>query len=339
VSLGAKLSLAFAGVIATIGLVGWMVYSNAQEAFDQVDQQRTKAVLDQLHQMLAASKAEVNRQIEQAANSEAIRDILANPGDVSLTVETAAKQAEAYRLDFLELVGDDGSVISCAHWPARAGSKNAWVAQSGDWQQQEPFLRFVEGPKGVQLGLLAVRMIIAGERQYWVIGGKKLGQEFLATLAVPAGMRVLLYLNSRPASGAPMSAFGPVASVVPLEALVEEVRRQGKESDKTIVWSGRSNDRERVHALPMLGRENDLLAVVLFCNSQRERASVNGMISNLGLIAALLVLPLGFFGRWWTQRRLTRPLERLAEGFRQIGAGNWRVRSFHFDELGNLPCL
>ena len=108
--------------------------------------------------------------------------MLVNRGNVSLAGEAAWKEAEARRLNFLDLVGDDGSVISCAHWPARAGSKNGWVAQSGDWQRQEPFLRFVEEPKGIQLGLMAVRMIITGERQYWVIGGKRLGQEFLAAL-------------------------------------------------------------------------------------------------------------------------------------------------------------
>lgn len=339
-SLVAKLGLAFAGMIAAIGLAGWMVYSNAQQAFDQVDQQRTKALLAQFHQQLAANKSEVNQQIEQVATSEAIRNILISQRDVSLTAESAAKQAEAFRLDFLELVGDDGAVLACAHWPERAGAKNGWVAQSGDWQRQEPFLRFVEDPKGAQLGLLAVRMIIMGDRQYWVIGGIRFGQKFLAALAVPAGMRILLYLNPGPASGKrpPMSSFGPVASALPLEVLLQEVRQRGKESDKTILWSTRSAATERVHALPLLGRENDLLAVALFCNSQHELASVNGLMRNLGLIAALLVLPLGFFGRWWTQQRLTRPLQRLSEGFRQIGAGDCRVRvHLHSsDELGQL---
>lgn len=72
-SLGTKLSLAFTGMIAAAGLTGWMVYSSEQQAFDQVDPQRTKTVLAHLHQLLAASKAEVHQQIDQAANSAAIR--------------------------------------------------------------------------------------------------------------------------------------------------------------------------------------------------------------------------------------------------------------------------
>lgn len=339
-SLGAKLGLAFAAMIVAIGLAGWMVYSSAQQAFDQVDQQRTKALLAQFHQQLAANKSELNQQIEQVAASEAIRNILISQRGISLSAEAAAKQAEAYRLDFLELVGDDGSVLACAHWPERAGSKNVWVAQSGDWQRQEPFLRFVEDPTGVQLGLLAVRMIIVGERQYWVIAGIRFGQKFLAALAVPSGMRVLLYLNPGTASGKrpPMSSFGPVASALPLEVLLQEVRQRGKDSDRTILWSKRSTATERVYALPLLGRDNDLLAVALFCNSQHELASVNGLMRNLGSIGALLVLPLGLFGRRWTQRRLTRPLQRLSEGLRQIENGYWRVRvHLHSsDELGQL---
>ncbi len=112
-SLATKLSLAFSGLIATAALAAWMVYSSAQQAFDQVDQQRTKAVLAQLQQRLAASKADLHQQINQAANSEVIRKILVSPGNVSLTIEAAGKEADAYRLDFLEMVGDDGSVISC----------------------------------------------------------------------------------------------------------------------------------------------------------------------------------------------------------------------------------
>jgi hypothetical protein len=83
----------------------------------------------------------------------------------------------------LELAGDDGSIISCPPWPARIGTKNMWVAQSGDWQQQEPFLHCVEEPKGAQLGLRAVRTIITDESQSCVGGGKRPGQDFLAALA------------------------------------------------------------------------------------------------------------------------------------------------------------
>lgn len=57
-------------------------------------------------------------------------------------------------------------------------------------------------------------------------------------------MRLLLYLNPEPSSAtkALVSAFGPVASALPLEGLVEEVRRQEKETSQTIVWSRRSAD-------------------------------------------------------------------------------------------------
>src|SRR5207249_8684546 len=98
-------------MIAAVGLAGWLVHSTAQQAFDQVDQQRTKAVVVQLQQLLTARRAEVHQEIEQAANSKAIRKMLVSPGNVSLAAEVAAKEAQAHRFDFLELVGDDGSDI------------------------------------------------------------------------------------------------------------------------------------------------------------------------------------------------------------------------------------
>ncbi|MSO22967.1 MAG: hypothetical protein EXQ58_06875 [Acidobacteria bacterium] len=58
-----------------------MIYSSSQQAFDQVDQQRTNAVLAHLHQLLAARKAELLQKIDQAANSEVIPKILASPGN------------------------------------------------------------------------------------------------------------------------------------------------------------------------------------------------------------------------------------------------------------------
>jgi len=340
-SLSSKLYLAVAGLAGAAALAGWMIYSSTRQAFDQVDQQRTKAVLAQLHLLLEARKGEIHRQIDQAVSSETLRAILeGQESGAASGGDTVLKEAQTHEFDFLEVVDGQGGVIACAHWPDRAGSKNEWVALSGDWQRQEPFLRFVEGPEGGQLGLIAVRTVIAGEKLHWVIGGRKIGQEFLAALAVPAGMRVLLYLNPEApvANRSPMSAFGPVASALPLGGLMEKARRQGQDPSNTILWPGTKASAERVHTLPLAGREKDLLAVVLICNSQSELASVTSTITNTGLVAGLLLVLLGGSARWWGKRRVTRPIRRLIEGFRQLGGGNWRFRvhAHSSDEIGQL---
>ncbi|MCI0419868.1 MAG: ATP-binding protein [Acidobacteria bacterium] len=279
-TLRTKVLLAVAGTIAAAaGLAGWLVSSSTQRAFERMDQQRTEALLVQFRNQLAARSADVAQRIDRAANSEVTRRILVDLGsaqaNVSLDAETAQKLAAAQALDFLELVDNDGSIISSAQWPARSGYKNNWVRQPVDWQREEAFLQQVEQPDGFALGLIAVRTLQAGERQLWIIGGAKLSKEFLLALAVPAGMRVLLYLNLAPSlpKEAPISAFGPLASALPLEKLVEEVRRQNKETSRTIAWSdswsGSNANAERVHALPLLGRERNLLAVLLIGNSQR----------------------------------------------------------------------
>ncbi|MCI0620111.1 MAG: ATP-binding protein [Acidobacteria bacterium] len=168
-TLRTKVLLAVAGTIAAAaGLAGWLVSSSTQRAFERMDQQRTEALLVQFRNQLAARSADVAQRIDRAANSEVTRRILADLGsaqaNVSLDAETAQKLAATQALDFLELVDNDGSIISSAQWPARSGYKNNWVRRLVDWQREEAFLQQVEQPDGFALGLIAVRTLQAGER-------------------------------------------------------------------------------------------------------------------------------------------------------------------------------
>ena len=60
------------------------------------------------------------------------------------------------------------------------------------------FLRREELPDGFTLALAAVETVNAGGRQLYVAGGQQLDQDFLDTLVLPEGMRVLLYRNLEP---------------------------------------------------------------------------------------------------------------------------------------------
>ena len=75
------------------------------------------------------------------------------------------------------------------------GTGNVMASVSDDEARQ---LRREELPDGPALALVAVGVARVGERRVFVAGGQRLDREFLASLVLPAGMRVLLYRNLEP---------------------------------------------------------------------------------------------------------------------------------------------
>ena len=63
------------------------------------------------------------------------------------------------------------------------------------------------------LALVAVGTAVEGDRKLYVVGGRELDREFLSTLVLPAGMRVLLYRNleARFTPAELIDAAGPAA--------------------------------------------------------------------------------------------------------------------------------
>ena len=103
--------------------------------------------------------------------------------------------------------------------------------RGADWQERGAFLRREELPHGLTLALTAVAAAREGDRKLYVVGGRELDREFLSTLVLPAGMRVLLYrnLDARFAPADLIDASGPVANAAPLRPLIEQVRSRARE--------------------------------------------------------------------------------------------------------------
>src|SRR3974377_142447 len=141
----------------------------------------------------------VVRQVENIANAEVTVRMaidLARPNtDMSLWVHDATGEAQAHNLEFVEFVNSDGVLISSAQYPARGGYKNEWVIATKNWDETPAFLRKEELPDGTALSLTAVRTQSVGDKVLYVIGGRRLDQNFLASLVLPTGMRALLYRN------------------------------------------------------------------------------------------------------------------------------------------------
>ncbi len=340
-----KVLLAFTlTVVVAVGAVAWAVSVTTRHAFEQLDEQRATALVQQFRREFARRGEEVAHRVGGIAEAEATLRMAIEVSrlrpDYSLYVNDARGLAAAHQLDIVELVAHDGTILSSAHWPARFGYKNSWVLEPVDWRARGPFLRREETPEGFALALVAVRHVRVGELGLFVVGGQWLDKDFLASLVLPAGMRALLYKNLAPefSAGDLTDVSGPVVQAERLAPLIEAIRQSPREHVQTISWTGEPESAETFHALPLVGREGDLLGVLLVGSSRRELVVLQGMIRNLALGVGGAGVLLGFLLSWWVAARVSRPVRRLSEVVQQVAAGDWnaRVEVRSGDEVGRL---
>jgi signal transduction histidine kinase len=325
-------------VILTAGLVVWIVSSATRRAFEQRDNQRTAALVALFRREVARRGDEVVQRVEGLAAAEGTLrmaiELSRDDADAAPYVNEASALAAAHGLDLLELISYDGTIVSSAEWPARFGYKADWVAQPVDWKSQGAFFEAVELPDETALALVAVRAVSAGERNLYVVGGYRLDRQFLASLPLPAGMRALLYRNFPPVQTL-TDASGPVANAAALQPLIDRVRAHLSDAAQTVDWP---DGPETLQAMPLMGRDRNLLGVLLVGSSRRDLAALVRGIRRTGGLAAGVGILLGAALSFWAARRITRPVERLAAGARQVASGNWnaRVEIESRDEIGEL---
>jgi len=325
-------------VILTAGLVVFIVSSATRRAFEQRDNQRTAALVALFRREVARRGDEVVQRVEALAAAEGTLrmaiELSRDDADAAPYVNEASALASAHGLDLLEVISYDGTIVSSAQWPARFGYKAEWVAQPVDWKSQGAFFEAVELPDETALALVAVRAVSAGERNLYVVGGYRLDRQFLAALPLPAGMRALLYRNFPPAQTI-TDASGPVANAAALQPLIDRVRAHLSDAAQTVDWP---DGPETLQAMPLMGREKNLLGVLLVGSSRRDLAALVREIRRTGGLAAAVGILLGAALSFWAARRITRPVERLAAGAREVASGNWnaRVEVASQDEIGEL---
>ncbi|HXB73790.1 MAG TPA: ATP-binding protein [Candidatus Acidoferrales bacterium] len=332
-----RLMLVFTvALVAAVGVVELLVASRTREAFERVETQRVRALVAQVQTEYARRKQEIVRTVDGIARSETAVSIAIAP-DYGRFVDEAAAQAAAHGLDLLELVAGDGTIVSSAQWPARFGFQEDWLAEDGDWKARGAFLKREELSTGFTLALVAVSRTQAGDRTLYVAGGQKLDREFLATLVMPAGMRVLLYrnLDAQFLPAEMIDAGGQVAHAAALRPLIDQVRNTRREADRTV---GSGAEAETLHALPLLGYENNLLGVLLFASSRRELVALEASLLQTGIVVAAAGIVVGIGLSWWATARVTRPVRQLAESAGRVAAGNWgvTVEVSSTDEIGQL---
>ncbi len=218
-------------IVASVAVVDLSVLGSTRQAFERLESQRAEALVLQFRNEFDRRRRELVRTVDAIASSDAVRHIAIQP-DTSEYYDYAAPQAATHDLDLLELVAADGAIVSSAQWPARFGYKEDWLTTGEDWKPRGAFLRREELPQGVTLALVAVAVATEGDRRLYVVGGQQLDREFLSTLVLPAGMRVMLYrnLDAHFTPSELIDATGPAPGSASLRPLIEQVQSERRET-------------------------------------------------------------------------------------------------------------
>src|ERR1700704_5433580 len=137
-------------IFASVTVVAYGVTHYTRAAFEEMDAERTEALVAQFNKEFAQRGEEIVHQVENIANAEITLRMaldLARPNaDQSLYVYDGTGAAQDHGLDFVQFVNSDGTLISSAQYPSRVGQKNEWVTASKSWRDSRAFLNKEELP-------------------------------------------------------------------------------------------------------------------------------------------------------------------------------------------------
>jgi signal transduction histidine kinase len=357
-SLRQKLLLLFSlTVAAAVAAVAWTVLVRIRQVFEQRDQEETALFVSQFQREFQHRSAEVAAAVDRIAASERMRTMafeLAQTGDASPYLNEAQTLAQDAQLDFLEIVGPDGKIVSSAQWPARFGYMEPIA-----WVDEPTFLKTEDLPDGTSaLGIFAFRAVghsePASTEPVRLIGGRRLDKSFLADLPIAPGMQISLY---RPADQAPsteqpslgpdgwafdpkrmISASGEAPNAARYESLIISASNSGQQKSAILYLTNRREDSVSATAIPLKDASGNVMAVLTVTISragmveaqQHIRAIAYGVAAGGILFAILCSL--------WIAARVSRPIERLAAAAEEVAGGNWetRVPEGGRDEVGVL---
>jgi two-component system nitrogen regulation sensor histidine kinase NtrY len=333
-------------VMGSVSIVAYGVTRYTRAAFEELDTQRTEAIVSQFQKEFRQGGDGIAQQVKNIADADITLRVaidLARPNaDQSLYVHDATGAAQDHQLDFVELVAWDGTVISSAQYPSHVGYKNDWVKATKDWNSTPAFLKKEELADSAALSLTAVRSVSGGnEKNLYIIGGRRLDQNFLSTLVLPSGMRAFLYVNLDPGfSPAALLSGAKDAVDQPdrLQQLIDQIRKQPQNLVRTIHWNSDAASAETFHAMPLTGRNNELLGVLLVGSSRRQLVLLTNRIVMTSVAVAAGALLIGLLLSLWVAARITRPVRELAEGAREVAMGRWetRIDVRGLDEIGQM---
>ena len=352
-----KLLLLFSlTVAAAVAAVSWTVLVRIRQVFEQRDQQETALFVSQFQREFQHRSTEVAAAVDHIAASERVRAVafqLVQTGDAAPYLTEAQTLAQDGQLDFLEIVGPDGKIVSSARWPARFG-----YFEPVAWVDQPTFLKTEDLPDGSSaLGLFAIRAVGRSEstsQPVHIIGGKRLDKSFLADLPAAPGMQIALYkdLNQSPSTEQPhlgpdfavfdpkrlISSTGELPYASHYQSLISSAINSGQQTNAILYLTDHREDSVNATAIPLKSDKGDILAVLTVSISRSGMVQAQQHIRAIAYGVAAGGILFAIACSLWIAAKVSGPIEQLARAAEQVAAGNWEthVPERSRDEVGQL---
>ncbi|HUC29844.1 MAG TPA: hypothetical protein VMR80_09680, partial [Candidatus Acidoferrum sp.] len=297
-------------VFLSVAAIAGLVLAVTRRAFAKSEEERTSALVAQFQREFNRQGEEIGQRVQAIAASEPVsrmaNAVSGTASDSAGYFDLARSMADSHQLDFLELVDGRGVIISSAQWPAKFGYPATGFESLAASTDQNAFLMQEEMQDSAALGMFAVRTTHSGEHPIYVIGGRRLDNNFLSTIDLPVGMRALLYQNrgdhfSRELLLDP-AASGQMHAPEKFATLVEAVRQSHQEMSSKIQWTADQADDELFRAIPLtgVGKDHPLLGILLIGNSQRSYVELRRRIRDSALLAGGAGIVLAILLSGWT---------------------------------------
>lgn len=351
-SLRWKLLFAFgATTLVAVAVVALVATRLVRNSYVNADRQRIEQVLAQAQLAIQRRGEQAARRVAAATEDEAVTRIaislnqprtspagadasapaLPTPGSF---LADAAGIARARELDLLEVVADDGTVLSSAQWEARAGYADPEVASLAS--RQDPFIRLEDLPSGPTLAVEAAREVNYGARKLYLAGGYRLDESFVAELNQPGVEHAVLFRLAGPGQLAPLSSthspevdaeLGKVAA----RAALTSAGYRAEEGSGALALS-------TIAGTPLRDAAGRPLGVFVVSVSGAERARVIRSLYWAAFIAGALGLFASLLLSLALAQRITAPVSDLVAASRELAGGNLehRIQPRGDDEIARL---
>ena len=299
-------------VLALVTIFAYSVIRYTKTVFEEIEAQREQAQITQFKQQFVRFGDEVVRRVENIANAEATMmvsmDLARANADKSLYVHDAIGAAQDQNLDFLEITTWDGTVISSTPDYSRVGRNNSMSVKT-DGSDSSAFLDKQQLRDGDALLLSAIRSNGIDAKRLYVSGGCRVDEKFLSSAVLPSNMRVLLYRNFTGSTFEPTELLdrnGVVEHPQKFALLIQQVQKHKQPISQTIELTNEATSAEAFVALPISGRDNEVLGIFLVGSSHRELVLLTQRTEwfavGFGAAACVVALPICF----WCSLRVSR---------------------------------
>lgn len=321
------------GVAMTGVMTWWRVSRTIREEADREVTGATRALMTEWRGLGNDVSARLARaaqlpSMRNGLNRLARGDVPAESGEI---IGLAARALPQVNLDFLQIFDERGRVLSNGHWQVFYGRSDAagWEIARRSGPDAAAHWREVKGRRIFALES-SVRFE-AGARDFTLVGGRAIGTEVVDDLIRRSSGTV--YVNLR--DGSRILPDGVATS--DLEHLLD-AQRVEVAGLSFVVGRPALSESDKVSLLPIRGPDGKVIGDFVLRISQAPLVHLAQELSITFVVVGALGVVMAWVIGFWTARRITRPIEKLAVAAGRVGVGRTpgEMPPVTDDEVGDL---